>query len=72
MDVGGLQIDGLGDGVWMDFESDHSYVNQTAFGILQASRTRISKTNIFHVLLAEEHCLIFKKQLQRFENVLIT
>ena len=28
----------------MDFESDHSYVNQTAFGILQASRTRISKT----------------------------
>ena len=44
VDVGGLQIDGLGDGVWMDFESDHSYVNQTAFGILQASRTRISKT----------------------------
>ena len=42
--MGGLQIDGLGDGVWMDFESDQSYVNQTAFGILQASRTRISKT----------------------------
>jgi (E)-4-hydroxy-3-methylbut-2-enyl-diphosphate synthase len=44
VDVGGLQIDGLGDGVWMDFEKDHSYVNQTAFGVLQASRTRISKT----------------------------
>ena len=44
MDVGGLQIDGLGDGVWMNYESDQSYVNQTAFGILQASRTRISKT----------------------------
>ena len=44
VDVGGLQIDGLGDGVWMDYESDQSYVNQTAFGILQASRTRISKT----------------------------
>jgi (E)-4-hydroxy-3-methylbut-2-enyl-diphosphate synthase len=44
VDVGGLQIDGLGDGVWLDFESDQSYVNQTAFGILQASRTRISKT----------------------------
>ena len=44
VDVGGLQIDGLGDGVWMNYESDQSYVNQTAFGILQASRTRISKT----------------------------
>ena len=44
VDVGGLQIDGLGDGVWLDFESDRSYVNQTSFGILQASRTRISKT----------------------------
>ena len=44
VDVGGLQIDGLGDGVWMDYENDQFYVNQTAFGILQASRTRISKT----------------------------
>ena len=44
VDVGGLQIDGLGDGVWMEYESDQSYVNQSAFGILQASRTRISKT----------------------------
>ena len=44
VDVGGLQIDGMGDGVWLEFESDQSYINQTAFGILQASRTRISRT----------------------------
>ena len=44
VDVGGLQLDGMGDGVWLDSGDDHSYINHTAFGILQASRTRISKT----------------------------
>jgi len=44
VDVGGLQLDGMGDGVWLGSGDDHSFVNQTAFGILQASRTRISKT----------------------------
>ena len=44
VDVGGLQLDGMGDGVWLEFNGNHSHINQTAFGILQASRTRISKT----------------------------
>lgn len=45
-DMGALLTDGLGDGIFIAAEncgSDQS-VNQTAFGILQASRTRISKT----------------------------
>ena len=44
IDVGGLQLDGMGDAVWLDFDGNGSHINQTAFGILQASRTRISKT----------------------------
>jgi (E)-4-hydroxy-3-methylbut-2-enyl-diphosphate synthase len=45
-DMGGLLIDGLGDGVFIAAENCGSdkVVNETAFGILQASRTRISKT----------------------------
>ena len=45
-DMGALLLDGLGDGVFIAAEncgSDQN-VNQTAFGILQATRTRISKT----------------------------
>lgn len=44
-DIGGLMIDGFGDGIWL--ESDvvsKKVVNNISFGILQASRTRISKT----------------------------
>ncbi len=45
-DMGALLIDGLGDGIFIAAENCGSLetVNQTAFGILQASRTRISKT----------------------------
>ncbi|NWF89900.1 MAG: (E)-4-hydroxy-3-methylbut-2-enyl-diphosphate synthase, partial [Ignavibacteriaceae bacterium] len=64
-DVGGLLIDGFGDGVWVSVseilefteqnddyvksyikkkESIHSIINRTLFGILQAARVRISKT----------------------------
>ena len=43
-DIGGLQLDGMGDGIWVESSNDGSFVNQTAFVILQASRTRISKT----------------------------
>ena len=45
-DIGGLLIDGLGDGVFIDAENCGSdkLVNETAFNILQATRTRISKT----------------------------
>jgi (E)-4-hydroxy-3-methylbut-2-enyl-diphosphate synthase len=45
-DLGGLLIDGMGDGVWIkapDVTSPKN-INNLAFGILQASRTRISKT----------------------------
>jgi (E)-4-hydroxy-3-methylbut-2-enyl-diphosphate synthase len=65
-DLGGLLIDGLGDGVWvgkLDLggeddksnddeqksrtfvkESKQEFINRTLFGILQAARVRISKT----------------------------
>jgi (E)-4-hydroxy-3-methylbut-2-enyl-diphosphate synthase len=42
-DIGGLLVDGLGDGVLISFD-DLEYVNKTAFGILQAVRTRMTKT----------------------------
>lgn len=45
-DIGGLLIDGLGDGIFLSAENSggDKMVNQTAFNILQATRTRISKT----------------------------
>lgn len=44
-DIGGLLIDGMGDGVMLAGKGiPDKVINQTAFGILQASRTRISKT----------------------------
>ncbi len=44
-DAGALLLDGMGDGVWLCSEKvSPADINQTAFGILQAARTRISKT----------------------------
>ncbi|MCF8413116.1 MAG: (E)-4-hydroxy-3-methylbut-2-enyl-diphosphate synthase [Melioribacteraceae bacterium] len=44
-DLGGLLIDGFGDGVWAEINSvDLRKVNTVMFGILQAARVRISKT----------------------------
>jgi (E)-4-hydroxy-3-methylbut-2-enyl-diphosphate synthase len=44
-DVGALLIDGLGDGIFLSApDIAMQRVNSTAFGILQATRTRISKT----------------------------
>lgn len=45
-DIGGLLIDGLGDGVMISAQNSggDKLSNQTAFNILQATRTRISKT----------------------------
>ncbi|MDX2191184.1 MAG: (E)-4-hydroxy-3-methylbut-2-enyl-diphosphate synthase [Bacteroidota bacterium] len=51
-DTGGLFIDGFGDGIFLSTEllnqpSDHQLLkkyNETAFGILQAARMRMSKT----------------------------
>jgi (E)-4-hydroxy-3-methylbut-2-enyl-diphosphate synthase len=42
-DMGGLLIDGLGDGVMLSFP-DLTQANTTAFGVLQAARTRMTKT----------------------------
>ena len=43
-DFGGLLIDGFGDGIWLNSNLDNEFNNQTAFGVLQATRTRISRT----------------------------
>lgn len=54
-DVGSLLIDGLGDGIWLSTELMNTTekadcltliksLNNTSFGILQAARTRMSKT----------------------------
>lgn len=57
-DIGALLLDGFGDGVWIETPPNlptgevtnktknipSSFINATAFGILQATRTRISKT----------------------------
>ncbi len=45
-DMGALLVDGLGDGVYIAAENcgNLSMINNTSFGILQASRMRITKT----------------------------
>jgi (E)-4-hydroxy-3-methylbut-2-enyl-diphosphate synthase len=42
--AGVMLIDGFGDGVWIDSPQPQQIINSTSFGILQATRTRISKT----------------------------
>ena len=45
-DFGGLFLDGMGDGIWIENKGEipHQDIINTAFGILQASRVRFSKT----------------------------
>ena len=44
-DIGALLLDGLGDGVWITGKNfNKTFINRTLFGILQACRVRISKT----------------------------
>ena len=43
-DFGALLIDGLGDGIWMGGDADRKDITEIVFGILQSTRTRISKT----------------------------
>ncbi len=45
-DTGALFIDGMGDGIWLNTSGkiNPRFVNDLSFGILQASRLRISKT----------------------------
>jgi (E)-4-hydroxy-3-methylbut-2-enyl-diphosphate synthase len=45
IDFGGLLIDKLIDGIWIESDkTSHSVLNKISFDILQATRTRISKT----------------------------
>ncbi|MVN90182.1 (E)-4-hydroxy-3-methylbut-2-enyl-diphosphate synthase [Mucilaginibacter aquatilis] len=44
-DMGALLVDGFGDGIWIDAPAmPAAVITSTAFGILQATRSRISKT----------------------------
>ena len=47
-DLGGLLLDGFGDGLWINgdvgLDGGLQALNRTTFGILQATRTRISRT----------------------------
>jgi len=44
-DLGALLVDGFGDGIWIDApEIETKIITSTTFGILQATRSRISKT----------------------------
>ena len=44
-DIGALLVDGFGDGIWIESPSQtQKNLNSAIFGILQATRTRISKT----------------------------
>lgn len=43
-DIGALLIDGMGDGIWIKSDNSIDVINRVSFGILQATRTRISKT----------------------------
>jgi hypothetical protein len=43
-ELGCQLIDGFGDGIWVKGVVPQTVINSTAFGILQATRTRISKT----------------------------
>ena len=43
-DLGSSFIDGFGDGIWLHGNVPVGLINSTSFGILQATRTRISKT----------------------------
>lgn len=44
IDTGALLIDGLINGIWMESNQSPEFINKTSFGILQATRSRITKT----------------------------
>ncbi len=43
-DIGSLLLDGFGDGIWLSSDLSYDIITKLSFGILQATRTRISKT----------------------------
>ena len=66
--MGALLLDGLGDGVFLRATNcgNEQMKMQTAFGILQATRTRISKTEYISCPSCGRTLLIYKKPLQKF------
>jgi len=44
IDIGSLLLDGFGDGIWLSSDFANDINTKQIFGILQATRTRISKT----------------------------
>ena len=44
IDMGALLIDGLIDGMWLESNQSPQFINKTSFGILHATRSRITKT----------------------------
>ena len=67
-DLGALLLDGLGDGVFLRATNcgNEQMKMQTAFGILQATRTRISKTEYISCPSCGRTLLIYKKPPQKF------
>ncbi len=64
--MGALIFDGLCDGIFLFNQGSlsHAVVDATAFGILQAGRTRTLKRNIFLVRAAVVRFMIWKRQLR--------
>jgi (E)-4-hydroxy-3-methylbut-2-enyl-diphosphate synthase len=46
IETGALLLEGMGDGIWLKSETkdNHQFLNNASFSILQATRTRISRT----------------------------
>lgn len=45
-DIGGTILNGLGDGIWLTSDTiENKIINSVSFGILQATRSRITKTD---------------------------
>ena len=42
--INGFHADGFGDGIWLSSDFSYDIITKLSFGILQATRTRISKT----------------------------
>jgi (E)-4-hydroxy-3-methylbut-2-enyl-diphosphate synthase len=78
-DVGGLLVDGLGDGIWIDSDSiSLKDLNKISFGILQATRTRISKAEFIScpscgrtLFNLQETTALIKKKMSHLKGVKI-
>lgn len=78
-DVGGLLVDGLGDGIWIDSDRvSLQDLNKISFGILQATRTRISKAEFIScpscgrtLFNLQETTALIKKKLCHLKGVKI-